>query len=272
MVTEARADTGYRYVGKNEALVALKASIPELIATLRAVKNPQASAVGHWTIRDVAAHFVDQFENYRNIAQGKGSPYTDPGQIAGHNEQRIREIDEPDVQVLTDRIEALTVPYLETMASIDGDPLVPWSGFEVPLSTVMAFGILECQMHGYDIATAEGRTFKVDADRAALALKAISPATMHYVDPETAAGFRATYDVRLRGHWKMDFIFDDGTLRIEEPSGRKADVHISADPVVFALVGYGRMSQWGPAFKGQMVTWGRKPWLAFKFAKLLKNP
>jgi uncharacterized protein (TIGR03083 family) len=272
MVTDARADTGYRYVDKGEALDALRKSIPGLIAALRAVKNPQAVAIGHWTIRDVAAHFVDQFGNYRNIALGQGSPYNDPDEIAGHNERRIKEIDEPDVQVLTDQIEALTVPYLDAMASIDGDPFVPWSGFEVPLSTVIGFGILECQMHGYDIATAEGRTYTVDPDRAAIGLKAISPATMRYVDPAAAAGFHATYDVRLRGHWRMDFIFDDGTLRIEEPSGRRADVHISADPVVFALVGYGRMSQWGPAFKGQMVTWGRKPWLAFKFAKLLKNP
>ena len=272
MVTDAPADSGYRYADKDQAFAAMKASIPELIATLRAVKNPHAVAVGHWTIRDVAAHFVDQFENYRNIALGKGSPYTDPEEIAGHNERRIREIDEPNLKVLIDQIEALTVPYLEAIASIDGDPLVPWSGFEVPLSTVLGFGILECQMHGYDIATAEGRTFRVDPGRAALALKAISPATMHYVDPQAAAGFKATYDVRIRGYWKMDFIFDDGTLRIEEPSGRKADVHIAPDPVVFALVGYGRMSQWGPAFKGQMVTWGRKPWLAFKFAKLLKNP
>jgi uncharacterized protein (TIGR03083 family) len=272
MATDTSADTGYRYVDKTEALDALKASIPEFLATLRAVSDPQKLAVGHWTIRDVAAHFVDQFGNYRNIALGKGSPYNDPEQIEAHNERRIKEIDETDLRVLADQIEAATVPYLDAMASIQGDPFVSWAGIEVPVSTLMGFGILECQMHGFDIATAEGRKFRVDPGRAALALKSISPATIHYVDPEAAAGFRAIYDIRLRGYWRMDFIFDNGSLSIEEPSGRKADVHISADPVAFALVGYGRMSQWGPSLKGQMVTWGRKPWLAFKFAKLLKNP
>ncbi|MGH2805691.1 MAG: maleylpyruvate isomerase family mycothiol-dependent enzyme [Actinomycetota bacterium] len=272
MATEARADTGYRYVDKDAALTALKAEIPVLLSTLRAVKNPQAIAVGHWTTRDVAAHFLDQFENYRNIALGNGSPYTATDQIAGHNDRRIKEIDESDMKVLADQIEAATVPYLEALSSIEGDPSVPWAGIEVPVSTLIGFGILECQMHGYDIATAEGGTYEIDPARAALALKAISPATMHYVDPRAAAGLRATYDIRVRDHWQMDFIFDDGTLRIEEPSGRKADVHLSADPVAFALVGYGRAGQWGPAIKGQIVTWGRKPWLAFKFAKLLKNP
>lgn len=272
MATDAPTGTSYRYVDKTEALDAMKASIPEFLATLRGVENPQAVAVGHWTIRDVAAHFVDQFGNYRNIALGKGSPYDDPEKIAAHNERRVREIDERDVQVLADQIEALTVPYLEALSSIEGDPYVTWAGFEVPVSTLIGFGILECQMHGFDIATAEGRRFRVDPGRAALALKSISPATVRYVDPKATAGFRATYDVRLRGHWKMDFIFDDGTLRIEEPSGRKADVHISADPAAFALVGYGRVSQWGPALKGRMVAWGRKPWLAFRFATLLKNP
>jgi uncharacterized protein (TIGR03083 family) len=272
MATEARAGTGYRYVDKTKAIDALKASVPVLIAALRGVKNPDAAAIGHWTIRDTAAHLVDSFEHYTEVAQGKGSVYDHYDRITAHNEQRIKEIDEPDVQVLTDRIEAAIGPYLEALSSMEGDPVIPWAGIEVPVSTIMGFGILECQMHGYDIATAEGREFRIDPGHAALALKAISPATMHYVDPTAAAGVRATFDIRVRGYWRMDFIFEDGTLRIEEPSGRKADLHLSADPVAFALVGYGRAGQWGPTFKGQIVAWGRKPWLALKFTKLLKNP
>jgi hypothetical protein len=33
-------------------------------------------------------------------------------------------------------------------------------------------------------------------------------------------------------------------------------------------VGYGRIGQLGPIVTGKLVTWGRKPWLAPRFAKL----
>ncbi len=46
-------------IDKNEAFEALRSSVPEFIALLRGVRNPNAIAVGHWTIRDVTAHMVD---------------------------------------------------------------------------------------------------------------------------------------------------------------------------------------------------------------------
>jgi hypothetical protein len=38
------------------------------------------------------------------------------------------------------------------------------------------------------------------------------------------------------------------------------------------LVGYGRISQWGPMGRGKLLAYGRKPWLALKLSKLLRNP
>jgi hypothetical protein len=50
------------------------------------------------------------------------------------------------------------------------------------------------------------------------------------------------------------------------------DCRISADPVAFLLVGYGRVSQWPQIARGKMVAWGRKPWLGVKFRSLLRKP
>ncbi len=47
---------------------------------------------------------------------------------------------------------------------------------------------------------------------------------------------------------------------------------ISADPVAFLLVGYGRTGQWGQIIRGKLVASGRKPWLGFGFGKLLTSP
>jgi hypothetical protein len=47
---------------------------------------------------------------------------------------------------------------------------------------------------------------------------------------------------------------------------------ITADPVAFLLVGYGRISQWGPILRRQIVAGGRRPWKALRFAMLLTDP
>ena len=55
-------------------------------------------------------------------------------------------------------------------------------------------------------------------------------------------------------------------------AGEKADCVISADPVAFLLLGFGRVSQLSPLLRGQLRPGGRKPWLAMKFGSLLYSP
>jgi hypothetical protein len=50
------------------------------------------------------------------------------------------------------------------------------------------------------------------------------------------------------------------------------DCRISADPVAFLLVAYGRQAQWRPVLLGRMTAWGRRPWRAFALKRLLVNP
>ncbi|HWL65565.1 MAG TPA: SCP2 sterol-binding domain-containing protein, partial [Actinomycetota bacterium] len=127
-------------------------------------------------------------------------------------------------------------------------------------------------IHGYDITKAEGRPWHIDPHAAALSGRGVSPMAIDYVDKEAAAGLRACFDLRMRGQWQLHYVFSDGELSIEEPTDRRVDVHISADPVAFLLVAYGRISQWGPIATGKIAAWGRKPWLAMRFGSLLRNP
>ncbi|MCA1696534.1 MAG: hypothetical protein LC749_18430 [Actinobacteria bacterium] len=59
---------------------------------------------------------------------------------------------------------------------------------------------------------------------------------------------------------------------IVEPSSRRVDCHISADPVAFLLVVWNRQSQWTAIAKGKLMAWGRKPWLGPQFRPLMRNP
>ncbi|MGI8407888.1 MAG: maleylpyruvate isomerase family mycothiol-dependent enzyme, partial [Actinomycetota bacterium] len=63
-----------------------------------------------------------------------------------------------------------------------------------------------------------------------------------------------------------------GEVTLSEVTDRPVDCRISADPVAYLLVGFNRTSQWSAIAKGQLVAWGRKPWLSLTFAKLFDSP
>jgi uncharacterized protein (TIGR03083 family) len=260
------------FVDKAEVAAAVDAAGHDLVAAIRNISDPNAPAIGTWSAGDVAAHIIDVYEAAKDIAEGRGTPFADSTETAANNESRLAARSERDPNALADAFQRALTDYVTVLRNIEGDPLVRWADFEVPVSTATAVELNEVLIHGYDITKAEGKPWKIDPARVVLGLRGIAPVTERYVDPDAAAGFTGTFDLRLRGHTQLHFVFEDGSLTVAEPADRKVDVHISADPVAFVLVGYGRISQWGPIATGKLVTWGRKPWLAFKFAHLLRNP
>ena len=54
--------------------------------------------------------------------------------------------------------------------------------------------------------------------------------------------------------------------------GDRPDCVITADPVAFLLVGYGRVGQSGRIWRGKLRAGGRRPWLALRFSSLLIRP
>ncbi len=270
MSIQARPTKGY--VDKDEAIAVLEQTSGDLVRAIRGIRDPDASAVGTWTVRDVAAHLGDAFEVHQKVVRGENAPIDSMDEIAEVNQRMIDANPERDLNVLADRVESSARAYLEYLRSIPHDVVVRWADLEIPISAVVSADVGECLVHGYDITHAEGRPWPIDPYHAALVGKGVSPMTVHYVDPRAARGLTATFDLRLRGHYRLDFVFEDGELTIEEPSGRRADVHVSADPATFLLVGYGRIGQWAPIATGRLLAWGRKPWLALKLGSLLKKP
>lgn len=92
------------------------------------------------------------------------------------------------------------------------------------------------------------------------------------VNPETARGHTASYEVRARGGPRFVVRFRDGIAAVEPAGGQAVDCRLSADPVDLMLVVYGRIGQWGPIARGRLRAWGRKPWLGLTFKSLFVNP
>jgi hypothetical protein len=91
-----------------------------------------------------------------------------------------------------------------------------------------------------------------------------------FVAPE-AANFQGTYEISLRGGPIIAMSFYDGRLTFAEGKATRPDCCVSANPSSFLLSALGRLGLWSPAFKGQMLAYGRKPWLAFRLPSLLRQ-
>jgi len=127
-------------------------------------------------------------------------------------------------------------------------------------------------VHGYDIAKATRRPWPIADNDARLALLGVLRLTPAYVNPDTAGRHSGCYDLRIRSGPRIVVRFSDGRAQLEERASVRVDCHILASPVALLLVLYGRISQWGPIAKGQLFTWGRRPWRAPGFKNLFLNP
>ena len=125
-------------------------------------------------------------------------------------------------------------------------------------------------VHGLDIARAARVRWQVESRDALLIAPGVLSIAPQYLRP-SAAAVRASFELRIKGASRYRLAVDRGTAVVTDV-GEKSDCVITADPVAFLLLGYGRISQWSPIMRGKLRAGGRKPWLAMKFATLLESP
>ncbi|MGH3853026.1 MAG: SCP2 sterol-binding domain-containing protein [Pseudonocardiaceae bacterium] len=275
---------------------ALRDLVWRVTTLLRSVRDPGAHAVGQWDLGEVAMHLSQAWLAVPGLARRDLSRvYEVVPSLAGvAGDSLIRDMwdlgettilavqsdPERNLSILADRIEARAEEYFSECVGADPDTPRPWlvHGVTVRQSTLTYHLLNETVMHGGDIAQAAGRPWPIEPAHAAMVLgrfivpvvQALDPRAM--LDAEQAAGLRATYDVRIRGGDRFHFVFNDGALHIEDPSPRTVDCHISADPVAFLMVLWGRQNQWKAVTGGKLLVWGRRPWLGPRFRTLIRNP
>jgi hypothetical protein len=276
---------------------ALRDEVRRVTSLLRSIEDPTPHAVGRWNLGEVAMHLSQAWIVVPGLARGDLSRAREIlphlagdsliGDLADLGETTILAVNsdpERNPSVLADRIEARAQEYLSECAGADPDAPRPWlvHGITVRRSTLTYHLLNETVMHGDDIARAARRPWSIEPAHAAMVwgrfivavLQALDPRAL--VDPERAAGLRVTYDVRIRGGDRFHFVFNDGVLRIEDPSLCPSlgpvDCHLSADPVAMLRMVWNRQSQWSAIAQGKLLAWGRKPWLGPQFRALLSNP
>ncbi|MBV8181643.1 MAG: hypothetical protein JO045_23125 [Mycobacterium sp.] len=126
-------------------------------------------------------------------------------------------------------------------------------------------------VHGLDIARAAHLPWSIGRDDALLVIPAVVALAPKYLRPSRTKNTEISFELRMRGGCRYRMAITDGTGVVTE-AGAKADCVITADPVAFLLIGFGRVPQLPQILRGKLRAGGRKPWLAAKFGTLMASP
>jgi uncharacterized protein (TIGR03083 family) len=271
---------------REAARAAIGAAAERFTELLRDIDDIELPAAGtDWTVAETAAHVSCMFTGFSAAIAGEPQALTPeqyleadfPTRLAATNGGTIALVDHTDARRLTEVITTGAQRFLKLLA--DADPNIecetPWYGpgrTRTP-DCLTALALSELTVHGHDIATGTGRSWPISAEHAKLILGTACPNMWPLVVwPEAARGAPLTYEVRLRGNGPRYVIrVADGTAAVRAAGG-PVDCVISADPVAFLLVCYGRMPLGRALLRGGMLAWGRRPWLGLRFKNLFFNP
>jgi uncharacterized protein (TIGR03083 family) len=227
-----------------------------------------------WTVGDLAVHLAQGAEIAGRLLQGEASPYTEFQRISELNAELLAGENERDLARSRRRFAEGFREMNDRFKAMADDMRVPFhAGHLFTPAQAMVMISIEWGMHSWDLAQATGDSIDVATGDALLMIYTIADVMPNAVDREAAAGFIGTFELRLRGGACLRLHFEDGDLSISdvEPGG-PADCRISAEPVAFLFMGNGRGSRVAPLLTGKVVAWGRKPWLAGMFNKLIQTP
>ena len=271
---------------REAARAAISAAAARFTALLQDTDDIERPAAGtDWTVAETAAHVSNVLTGFSAAIAGEPhalSPeqYLEadfPTRLAANNGATLAMVDHADAGRLADLITVGTQRFLELAAAADPELEceTPWYGPGRTRSAdcVTALALGELTVHGHDIATGTGRPWPISDEDAKLVVGTVCP-NMSPLAVRPEAGRRApvTYEVRLRGNGPRYVIrVADGTAEVRAAGGR-VDCVISADPVTYLLVVYGRMPLGRALMRGGMLAYGRRPWLGLRFKNLFFNP
>lgn len=219
-----------------------------------------------WNIGEVGAHLVTCATRYTDFARGASSSL-DGRTIAQVNEALLDEYTPRDPHVVADDLERHSATFLAAIT--EDDSLMSMGGDGIDRSTAAAIWLGELRLHELDLCRTVGRRWTMPRDEALFVNYSGLALLPRFVNVDAAKGLNASFETRFRGGETATMTFEDGALTVTRGSAPRADCRMSADPLASLLVGYGRVSHWRVGLTGKIVVWGKKPWLAFRFNRLL---
>jgi hypothetical protein len=275
-----------RQVGEVEAALACAAG--RTAQLLRSGLDPAAQVPGlTWTAAETAAHLVADLSEHTAILT---RTYQAPGTAGGLSDRRnsaergaaanraqLVAFPERDLIVLAGLIEEAAAAFNTALAAQPNrGPVVTANGVLMDPATLVAVLLGEQLIHGLDLARSAGRPWSIARSDALRVIPGMMAIAGDYLDRDAAQGLHVSYELRFGPGDRYRFVVDGPTATATatpaEGTHGRPDCVITADPVAFLLVGYGRAGQWSQILRGKLRAGGRRPWLAPRFSTLLTRP
>jgi len=256
-----------------EVATAATVSVARVAALVERVSDPTAPVpgLGDWTVHDLVAHLSIGPSYYLGGADGTTRFAADGTEMPTINAANIAAVGEQPLAELRATMVAGYDRLSDTLRrqGHGGPRCAAHGGAAYTLVEATALLLGELAVHGFDLARALDAPWEIPSRDVELLLWGAAPILPAWVNPATAAGHTADYELRVRGQGRHRWRFDAGALVIEPEGSWRPDVVISGAPASLLLVFYGRLGQLGPMLRGQLVAWGRRPWLALTLSRRL---
>jgi hypothetical protein len=264
-----------------QTLVALRGAVTRSARLWRRVADSDAPVPGlDWTAGETAAHVIGDLRDYTEaltrfakgyVTHADRAPESPTMLSAKVNARHLEAVPERNLHRLARLLEESAARYLEVAAVVDADvPILTPNGLMIDAATMTGLLLGEQLIHSLDIARATDRMWSINADDALLVIPAVLTVAPSYLRPASARR-RISFELRMRGGPRYRLAVQDGSV-IATVAGGRTDCVITADPVAFLMIGYGRTSPWSPILRGKIRPGGRKPWRAMRFGTLLSSP
>jgi hypothetical protein len=254
---------------------AAQAAIDRLTAKVTADLTNHPAETGRpvpgldWSVGETGAHLVTLIDDVTRYVTGDLRPEGSVADMAALNRRRIDRLLDRHGGVLGRLLlEAVSV-FKDVTRDLGGAEPVPWyDPIRIELAIVLSVLVGELSIHGSDIARGLSLADAIEREDALLVLPAIWEHFPSYLDTEAAAGFTGVFGIAVRGAQPVRIEIAGGVAAVSPLHG-VVDCRITADPVAFVSVSYGRATPWSQILRGKMMATGSRPWLATRLPQLL---
>lgn len=226
-----------------------------------------------WTVREAAVHLAVIGFRYAGMVHGEPIQYPSlaPEECARRDDELNADIPERRASELAALVRDGTERLLAATASCENAREVLFDGGVVlPIRHLVGIAVAEHLLHGYDIAVALRRPWRIDPDHAAQGFLGCRARDDRCLDPMTGDGHAASCVVELTTGQRYAVDVADGEHRIEEPGPVKVGCTVTADPVALLLVGAHRLSPWVGMALGLFRADGPRPELMLSLDDLFR--
>ena len=243
--------------GVGEMVRALDAAGGNFVALLRGlepVDGDRPVPAMTWTVAETAVHMLTIVR--RGVGDRRRADSLES--LGRLNEQCIDEIPERALGAIADLIETNMKREIELLAGATDDVVRSrvidlHAGVRADIPTALSYQLFDFLAHGFDIARATGRPWRIDPAHAALVLRASLPALRPWVTNDAISGPSQRIVVSFPDtEFALAIQTGEMAYRIEPATTDEADAQ--TDPVDLFLALAGRQDASGSAV-GQLASW-----------------